>query len=144
LITSGTDFSLCSSGAVFESFFAACWWWRGSRQKIENAADWSEAKKYGVDKLNGGARLEAKKLLEMCKEVGPFLVPKGELECWWRDGPATKREWVTAALSKFGAEPNELKDAREFVADVCSISVAAEIDRTVIKPRFKESRVLGS
>jgi hypothetical protein len=92
---------------------------RKASELIENAADWSEAKKYGLDKLKGGARSDAKKLVERCQDCGLFLVEKGELESWWRDGPANKREWIAAAISKLSADPGVFVNAQDFVSRVC-------------------------
>jgi hypothetical protein len=92
---------------------------RKAAELIENAADWSEAKKYGLDKLKGGARTAAKNLIEAGQKVGLFLVEKGELEGWWRDGPANKREWITAAITSVAEDPSVFEDAQDFVAGVC-------------------------
>jgi hypothetical protein len=91
---------------------------RGS-ELLESAADWSEAKKYGIDKLKGGAREDVKKLLEQCAGIGLFLVPKGELEGWWRDGPAAKREWIMAAINRLNENPGEFADAQGFIKQIC-------------------------
>jgi hypothetical protein len=93
---------------------------RKALEVLENAADWSEAKKYGVDKLSGGARRDAQHLLEECQRLGLFLVPCGELEGWWRNGPASKCDWIVSALTKLRVESNEFAEAEEFIRDLCS------------------------
>jgi len=93
---------------------------RKATQLLDNAADWSEAKKYGIDKLKGGARENLKALLRDCATVGLFLLPVGELEGWWRDGPATKRDWIVAALEALSSTPSAFPEARSFVAQVCA------------------------
>ncbi len=92
---------------------------RRANELIENAADWSEAKKHGVDKLRGGARREAKELLDECQRVGLFLVPGGELESWWRDGPATKKDWIIDAIQHLGRQQNDFNEAIRFVKTIC-------------------------
>lgn len=86
---------------------------------LADTAEWSEAKKYGVDKLKGQEHQKCEALLTDCKRLGLFLVPKGELECWWRGGPAGKNEWIGAALTKLAAEPELFIDAAKFVEDAC-------------------------
>ncbi len=86
---------------------------------LENATDWSEAKRYGIEKLRGGELENAKTLLGDWEAIGLFLVPRGELECWWREGPATnKPEWVIHALTKI-EETDDIADVDPFAARVC-------------------------
>ena len=91
---------------------------RGS-DLLENAADWSEAKKYGIDKLKGGARENTRRLIEECATVGLFLVPKGELEGWWRDGPAVKRDWIAAAIDKLSSVRDDFAEVQTFMQKIC-------------------------
>jgi ABC-type transporter Mla maintaining outer membrane lipid asymmetry ATPase subunit MlaF len=92
---------------------------RKGSELLENAADWSEAKKYGLDKLKGGARDRAKALVGECQKIGLFLVPKGELEGWWRDGPAGKRVWIVAAIERLNTNCGDFVDAQSFVRQIC-------------------------
>jgi len=92
---------------------------RELQRLLENAADWSEAKRYGITKLRGGALRDAQKLLEECAALGLFLVPVGELECWWPEGPAAKNEWFLPAIKKIVEDQDSLPEATDFMARVC-------------------------
>lgn len=87
---------------------------------LDAAADWSEVKRYGIDKLAGAELTAGKELVTKCREVGLFLVPKGVLECWWREGPADKADWIAKAIPKLNDSPELFRDAAQFVADVCA------------------------
>ncbi len=87
-------------------------------QLIADAGDWSEAKRYGIDKLRGGARQTAKGLLDACKAFGLFLVPNGELEGWWHDGPSDKGPWFSAAIEELFSNGSSFGDASAFMAGV--------------------------
>lgn len=86
---------------------------------LEGHADWSEAKRYGISKLRGGALQDAEKLVDRWAALGLFLVPVGELECWWPEGPATKNEWFLPAIREIMQDENSLPEATEFTAKVC-------------------------
>lgn len=86
---------------------------------LEGHADWSQAKQHGISKLRGGALRNAKKLLEEWAKVGLFLVPVGELECWWREGPAAKNEWFLPAIKEIMEHDHSLPEATAFMARVC-------------------------
>lgn len=87
---------------------------------LENAAPWSEAKRHGIAKLRGGARQDAEKLLHRWADIGLFLVPVGELECWWPQGSRPKSEWFLGAIRMIMENDISLPDATEFMASVCS------------------------
>lgn len=86
---------------------------------LEDAADWSQAKKYGIAKLRGGALRDAETLLDKWADIGLFLVPVGELECWWPKGPASKGEWFVPAIRKITRDRKSLPEATAFMAKVC-------------------------
>ncbi len=86
---------------------------------LENAAPWSEAKRHGIAKLRGGARQDAEKLLQRWADIGLFLVPAGELECWWPQGPREKSGWFLDAIKKVVEDETSLPEATEFMASVC-------------------------
>ena len=87
---------------------------------IEEAADWSEAKKYGILKLKGTTHTACRDLLESCKTIGLFVVPEGALESWWREGPAEKNQWFTNAIVEIAAQPESFASAQGFISEVCS------------------------
>jgi len=86
---------------------------------LENAADWSEAKKHGLNAARGEARQKAQELLDISGRVGLFLVPEGELEGWWRDGPPDKQEWIRSALDHLRESPRHFAAAQTFMSAVC-------------------------
>ena len=86
---------------------------------LEETADWSEAKRHGIRKLRSSPRRDAESLLGKWADIGLFLVPVGELECWWPQGPPTKNEWFLAAIKKIMQDENSLPEATEFMARVC-------------------------
>jgi ABC-type cobalamin/Fe3+-siderophores transport system ATPase subunit len=86
---------------------------------IDDAGEWSEAKKYGIDKLSGGAHQACEKLLKECRAIGLFLVPKGELESWWRGGPKDKNEWSRLAIEQVALDNGLFRDALEFTMSIC-------------------------
>jgi energy-coupling factor transporter ATP-binding protein EcfA2 len=86
---------------------------------IREAADWSQAKRYGIYKLKGGARAAGERLLNQCADLGLFLVPFGELESWWRAGPAEKNEWFLQAIEEIATNGESFHKASLFVAKVC-------------------------
>lgn len=87
---------------------------------INYSGDWSEAKKYGIRKLRGGEHEASIQLLTVCKEVGLFLVPYGELERWWDGGPSDKNEWFARAIELITADQDSFSEASQFMADVCN------------------------
>lgn len=87
---------------------------------LENGANWSEAKRYGIEKLLGGQLQNAHELLRDWEGVGLFVVPRGELEGWWREGPANnKSEWIIQALTKL-EESNDIAEVDPFITRLCT------------------------
>ena len=86
---------------------------------LRNASKWSEAKKYGIDKLNGGTYQSCQNVIAMCASNGLFIVPKGEMESWWREGPGNKNEWATQVLDKI-AEGKPFDDVENFMGSICN------------------------
>lgn len=76
---------------------------------------WSEAKRYGIGKLRGEPRRQAEELLERWRTAGLHVVPFGELEGWWPNGPTEKNEWLSGALGRMRSVPEEFREARAFV-----------------------------
>ncbi len=86
---------------------------------LSDSSKWSEAKKYGINKLAGGAYNNCLDVLNKCQKIGLFLVPQGELESWWRGGATTKKLWILDALKQIQTEPNNFEEAEKFVIDIC-------------------------
>ena len=85
-----------------------------------NTSDWSEAKKYGLTKLSGATHSRAKIFFDRLAALGIFIVPVGELEGWWREGPPDKSDWAIAAIKKIEEDPGPFEAAIRFITRVCS------------------------
>jgi energy-coupling factor transporter ATP-binding protein EcfA2 len=85
---------------------------------LDRAGDWSGAKRHGIDQLRGGDRRTARALLAKCCENGLFLVPAGEIESWWRDGPADKSEWFPKAIEELARNEGAFSESIEFMTRV--------------------------
>jgi hypothetical protein len=59
-------------------------------------------------------------LLGVCKTIGLFIVPCGELESWWEGSPSDKNEWFIQAIEKLKNNPSGFKDVSNFVLSVCN------------------------
>jgi hypothetical protein len=92
---------------------------RQIQDALEAASDWSEVKRYGINRLRGEELTAGKGLLAKCREVGLFLAPVGVLEGWWAEGPSDKAEWVARAIPKMSESPETFQEASSFVAEVC-------------------------
>lgn len=85
---------------------------------LSDSSQWSTAKKFGILKLKGGAAKDCKHILEECKKVGLFIIPNGELESWWREGPAKKSEWITEALNEIQNNQETFEEANKFLTEI--------------------------
>jgi hypothetical protein len=111
---------------------------------LEEAADWSEAKKYGILKLKGDTHKACRDLLESCKAIGLFIVPEGALESWWREGPAEKNQWFAKAIVEIAAKPESFASAQVFVGEVCTyLSEKADLIGTVDSDVVTSERVIA-
>ena len=103
---------------------------RQIRDALETASDWSEAKRYGVNRLKGSELTAGKDLLARCQEIGLFMVPCGALEGWWAEGPTDKAAWIADTIPKISESPEVFRDAADFVASVCGYLAG----RTALNP----------
>lgn len=85
---------------------------------LEETARWSDAKRHGINKLRGGARQQARALLDELQTIGLFLVPTGELESWWLDGPADKKDWLLPAVQEIEVSNPDLEIVLQFMDSV--------------------------
>jgi hypothetical protein len=86
---------------------------------LSDTAKWSTAKKRGISMLDGDEREAAESLLSKCKSLGLFLVPWGELECWWPGGPAkNSTNWVERAVVELFTRPALFQDALGFMDEI--------------------------
>mgnify|MGYP000885809280 CR=1 FL=1 len=87
---------------------------------LADSAEWSKAKRSGLALLRGGARRDADGLIDRLSGMGVFLVPVGELEGWFPQGPADKPEWFAAALHELGSAPDTLPELTDFSSRILS------------------------
>jgi len=87
---------------------------RALARALENSADWSQAKRFGVEVLKGGARQTADKLLAELSTVGIFLVPVGELESWFPHGSSDKSKWFQEAIDELSQGFRRLRGLDQF------------------------------
>lgn len=87
---------------------------------LSQSAKWSDAKKYGINKLAGGAYTACKNVLDYGSSNGFFVIREGELESFWREGPSSKSEWIGAAIERINNDPASFKEAEGFLMGVCN------------------------
>ena len=76
-------------------------------------------KEVGKSFFSGGAYSDISGLMKKCREKGLFIVPVGELECYYK--PAAKKHgtaWVNTVLALDLASEPELEEARKFVKEI--------------------------
>lgn len=88
-------------------------------EMLDQTAHWSDAKRYGIDKLRSEPRKTAQALLAQCQTFGLFLVSKGSLESWWLNGPVDKNAWLSLAIEQITGNNSELQPALDFVKAIC-------------------------
>ena len=86
---------------------------------LQESSKFSEAKRYGIEKMRGEPLTFARQLLAEWRAVGLFLLPVGELESWWPDGPASdKAAWIVQAIDLVATDAESLTELETFVCDV--------------------------
>ena len=96
----------------------------GDKEKVSDllndARDWSEPKKYGIQKLRGGTHRGCQQLLSQLKQLGIFVVPEGELESWNRALSATKSVWIREALELMDDDPASFVEASTYLNEIAA------------------------
>ena len=94
----------------------------------ENDA-WTQIKKIGKVGFSGDAPAAYERVEAVCKSVGLFIVPVGEIECFDKTTNKEKKDWVYNVLEKYNlAEEPKLEDARKFVQSVVDYKSSPEVD----------------
>jgi hypothetical protein len=91
----------------------------------QRATKWNTVKSAGVKAFDESARSEVKSLIDLCKRVGLFVVPKGELEGWLSLGVSKGREWNRLALEELHSQRCPA-DLQEFLTAVLRWLLPAE------------------
>lgn len=80
---------------------------RQARRVLKNIADnaskWDHAKAKGLECLDKTDHPRVENLISLCRTVGIFVVPKGELESWIALGVSKGKQWNRLALEKLHA-----------------------------------------
>lgn len=90
---------------------------------------WQQIKKIGKAGFTGDEPAAYDKVEEVCKAVGLFVVPVGEMECFDKTINNEKKDWVYYVLENYDlkVEP-KLEDARKFVQAVVEYNISSNID----------------
>lgn len=87
---------------------------------LQDSSKYSQAKRYGVEKLRGEPLTFAKELLAEWRDVGLFILPVGELESWWPEGPAgNKAEWIAQVVELLDQD-DSLPELETFVCELAA------------------------
>jgi ABC-type transport system involved in cytochrome c biogenesis ATPase subunit len=98
---------------------------------LDQVRDWSTAKRFGIRKLRGEAHTLCVDLLTKCRRIGLHIVPVGELESWWLEGPAEKSRWFAEAMERFDGSRHPFPRAQMFMVEVArSLGIEAAADTT--------------
>lgn len=80
---------------------------------------WAQIKKIGKAGFSGDEPAAYEKVELLCRAVGLFVVPVGEMECFDKTINKEKKEWVYEVLEKYDlAVEAKLEDVRKFVQAV--------------------------
>lgn len=85
----------------------------------ENFKPWEYIKKVGKEGFVGGEYAAYEAVEAVCKSVGLFVVPAGEIECFDKTINKEKKDWVYSVLETYdlATEP-KLESARKFVQEI--------------------------
>ena len=80
---------------------------------------WEQIKKIGKAGFTGNEPAAYEKVEGICKSIGLFVVPVGEMEGFVKTINKEKKEWVYEVVEKYDlATDPKLEDARRFVAEI--------------------------
>ena len=99
-----------------------------AKSSCENDA-WTQIKKIGKVGFSGDAPAAYERVEAVCKSVGLFVVPVGEMECFDKTVNKEKKDWVYNVLENYNlAEEPKLEDARKFVQSVVDYKSSKKVD----------------
>lgn len=89
---------------------------------------WEQIKKIGKAGFTGDAPAAYEKVEAICKKVGLFIVPVGEMECFDKTVNKEKKDWVYHILENYdlAVEP-KLTEARAFVRSVVEFKLPEDM-----------------
>lgn len=91
---------------------------RGALNRLKkSSSDWKTIKKDGIEAFSKEVQPDAKRLLEITKSIGIFMVPVGVLEQWMDLGTNRKNKWIVLALEEIHND-NTSDNLIKFVQEV--------------------------
>lgn len=88
---------------------------------------WNDIKKIGKIGFTGNAPAAYETVESICKSIGLFIVPVGEMECFDKTVNKEKKEWVYHILENYElATETKLKKARNFVQEIIDFKPATK------------------
>ncbi|MDR2172499.1 MAG: AAA family ATPase [Planctomycetaceae bacterium] len=88
---------------------------------LKNSTAWSKIKEVGKKFFTGEPYTTFNEIDTICKKNGLFIVPVGELECFYKPNTNHGPKWVNEVLERVDLKNNpELRDAREFIKNIIS------------------------
>jgi len=94
--------------------------WVNAKNQEKGSGDWFKdgLKEHGKEIFNGEAADAFREMDSLCKSIGLYIVPVGELECFHKCSKE-KQDWVYYMLENFNlATSDELQAARDFVKPI--------------------------
>lgn len=89
------------------------------KQIVKKTSAWSKVKETGKNFFNGKAYNSLVSIIENCKKRGLFIVPIGELECFYKPDSNHGTKWVNSVLENVDLPTDsELQPARDFVKEI--------------------------
>lgn len=87
---------------------------------IKIPSKWDSAKSNGFESFRGDANKAIKALAESCSQHGLFIVPVGELECFYKAVGGHGPKWVNEVLESVPdlATEEDLREARGFISKI--------------------------
>ena len=86
---------------------------------------WEQIKKIGKNGFTGDAPAAYEKVETICRSIGLFTVPVGEMECFDRTVNKEKKDWVYHILENYDlAKEPKLQEARMFVEAIVDFKLA--------------------
>lgn len=90
-------------------------------QLSKKASAWSKIKEVGYRFFRGDAIKAYEEIDSICKSAGLYIVPVGELECFYKLNSDHGTKWVNAVLSSSNIDIKtdlHLEEARTFVKEI--------------------------
>lgn len=89
---------------------------------------WVQIKKIGKAGFTGDAPAAYEKVETMCKKIGLFVVPVGEMKCFDKTVNKEKKDWVYHVLENYelAVEP-KLSEARDFVQAIVDFKLTEDM-----------------